>query len=136
MGALAREHLARSLLASLLPALLGLCALPATVRAGWRDFVPTSFENSLTLDAVSIYERDETDQGEQRRTESDLFFREKLTFVSDGYSYHPRFIQYHLLLAAALKQETAEKDDVDTATTDGSGFDYDLRLHVLPEHPY
>jgi len=98
--------------------------------------VPTPFDNRLTLDIVSTAESYETDSGERRHEESDLFAREKLTFVSDGYSYHPRFIQYHLLLAAGLKQETSENDGMDTATTDGSGFDYDLRLSVLPEHPY
>jgi hypothetical protein len=136
MAVLGRERLARSLLAAVLPPFLGLCALPAPARAGWQEFVPIPFENSLTLDLVSTYESYETDRGEQRHTESDNFAREKLTFVSNGFSYHPRFIQYHLLLATALKQETSRNDSLDTATTNGSGFDYDLRLNVLPEHPY
>ncbi len=132
----ARENYGRCLVAAVLPVLLGLCTLPAPARAGWRDFVPTPYQNSVVLDAGATYESNETDKGEQQQAESDLFVREKLTVVSDGYSYHPRFIQYRLLLAAALKQETSENNDRGTVHTNATGLDYDLKLNVLPEHPY
>jgi len=136
MAAPTREPLARCLIAVLLPVLLGWCVFPVPVRAEWQDFVPLPVRNTLVLDAAVTDERNETDLGGQRRTQSDLFVREKLTFVSDGYSYDPRFIQYHLLLAATLKQESYEDDAQGTIGTNSSGFDYDLRLHILPEHPY
>lgn len=136
MASPARKTFVGSLRAAVLPVLLSLCVLPEPSRAGWPDFVPTPYRNSLALDAGVSSERNETDLGEEKQSESELFVKEKLTFVSDGYSYHPRFIQYHLLLATALKQETYNNDDKGTVSTNAAGFDYDLRLNVLPEHPY
>ena len=120
-----------------LPALAGLCALPAPARAGLQDFIPTPYHNSLTLEAGVSYERDERGaSAEEAQAESDLFARERLTFVTDGFSYHPRFIQYHLMLAADLKQETYESDTLGTVGANGAALNYDLQLNVLPEHPY
>jgi hypothetical protein len=136
MAALAREKFAGSLMVAVFPALLGLCVLPAAARAGWQDFVPTPFKNSVALDIGAAYEWNETALGEQRHVQSDLFVKEKLTVISNGFSYHPRFIQYHLLLATALKQETFKNDGQAAISSNASGFDYDLRLNVLPEHPY
>ena len=131
------KNLAGSL-AAVVAALLALCLLPAPARADWQDFLPTPFRNSLTLDAGGIYERRETGSGEQAqaRAETDLYFKERLTFVTNGFSYHPRFIQYHLMVAADLKQETYKNDTLGTVSSNGAGFDYDLRLNILPEHPY
>lgn len=123
-------------MARFLPMLLGLCVLPVPAGADWQDFIPTPYQNGLALDAGSAYERIESDTSGRRVGTSDLFAKEKLTFVSDGFSYHPRFFQYHLLLAAALKQETYKSDGRDTVGSSGTALDYDLKLHFLPEHPY
>jgi hypothetical protein len=130
-----RGEFIRRLSAAVLPALLGLCALPAPARAEWQEFIPTPYLSSLALDVGGDSERIETTHNDQRRTEKDLFLKERLTFVNEGFIYHPRFIQYHLMLAAALKQETYNNNDRETVTK-GTGLDYDLRLNVLPEHPY
>lgn len=122
--------------AAVLTVLLGWCARPAPVCAGWRDFIPTPYLNTLTLDAAATYETYQTGRGEQRQAQSELFVKEKLTFISNGFSYHPRFIHYRLLLAGALKQETYKNDEQGSVSSAGSGFDYDLRLNILPEHPY
>jgi hypothetical protein len=112
------------------------CFPTAAARADGRDFIPTPHENSLILEVTATQEKYETDIGGFQRAPSDLFVKERLTFISNGYSFHPRFIQYHLMLAAALKQETYRDDVQGTVSTNASGFDYDLRLNVLPEHPY
>ena len=136
MAVPARENFARSLVAAVLPALLGLCVLPAPARAGWQDFVPTPYQEQPGAGCRGHLREDRNGPRGRRQAQSELFVKEKLTFVSDGFSYHPRFIQYHLLLAAALKQETRARTASDTVSTNGSGFDYDLRLNLLPEHPY
>jgi hypothetical protein len=122
--------------------LLVLCAAmgfaPLMVLADWKDFVPQPFENGAYVDLFSSYERDHVSSGTPVTSEwNDTFIREKLTLFSNGYSYHPRFMQYHFSIAGAVKQENYESSaPVPTGWTDGTGLDYDIKMVFLPEHPY
>ncbi len=112
--------------------------VPAAVRADWTDFAPRPFENGAFLDLFTSYERDHVSAGSSPVTQwDDTFIREKLTLFSYGYSYHPRFLQYHFSIGGAVKQEDYESSVPGTSGwTDATGLEYDIRLLFLPEHSY
>ena len=119
----------------LLAVLLGMA--PTRASADWREFIPRPYENAVYLDTYTSYERDHFDGGTNAQRWEDTFLREKLTLVSNGYSYHPRFIQYHFSIGGALRQEdyrTSYGNDRGWRT--GEGLEYDTRLFFLPEHSY
>jgi hypothetical protein len=108
---------------------LVLCAaigfVPSLVFADWRDFVPTPFENGAFLESFTSFERDHVStEGTQPVHWTDTFLREKFTLFSDGYSYHPRFLQYHFSIGGSTGWQNA------------SGLEYDTKLLFLPEHAY
>jgi hypothetical protein len=101
------------------------------------DFIPRPLENGAYLDLYGSYERDDISRVQQPYGWNDTFFREKVTLFSDGIVYHPRFLQYHMALGGALKQERYGTTYLDPAGwTHSSGVEYDARLYFLPEHPY
>jgi hypothetical protein len=105
--------------------------------ADWRDFIPTPFENSAYLETFGLYERDSLRSGSQSSRWDDTFIRERLTLLSDGYSYDPRFLQYHFSIAGLLRQENYDSSLVgSTGWTNGTGTEFDARLVLLPEHTY
>jgi len=116
-------------------AAVGLTAAPAS--ADWRDFVPRPFENGAFFDQFVSFERDNLRNGAQPSNWTDTFLKEKLTFYSNGYSYHPRFLQYRFSIAGVGKQEQYDSSLIDNpGWTYGSGWEYGIGLFFLPEHPY
>ncbi len=110
---------------------------PSFALADWRDFIPTPFENSAYFETFGSYERDYLHSGSQSSRWDDSFLREKLTLLSDGYSYDPRFMQYHFSIAGLLRQENYDSSVAgSTGWTDGTGTEFDVRLVFLPEHSY
>jgi hypothetical protein len=111
------------------------CA-PAVVRADWRDFVPRPFRNQAFVDLFSSYERDHRSNVTTIQW-YDTFIRQKLTLISDGYSYHPRFLLYHFSISGAVKEEDYEASYYpQLGWKSETGLDYDITLLFLPEHPY
>jgi len=105
--------------------------------ADWGDLVPRSFANGAYFDLFASYEHDELKNDLRGSEWTDLFFREKLTFFSNGYFYHPRFLQYHFSLSGALKQENFTASYLSAqGWHEGTGYEYDARVFLLPEHPY
>ena len=113
------------------------CA-PSFTLADWRDFVPRPFENGAFLDTYSSYEHDNIHSGAATSSRwTDTFIREKLTLFSNGYSYHPRFVQYRFSISGALKQEDFGSSYTNSlGWTNDTGLEYDIRLFFLPEHVY
>jgi len=119
----------------ILSAALALALAPA--RASWADLAPRPFENGAYFELFGSEERDNNNNSDRRYGWSDTFFTEKITFFSNGYFYHPRFMQYQLSVSGALKQEDYSQSFTPSAGwTRGTGFDYTARLVFLPEHPY
>lgn len=105
--------------------------------ADWMDFAPRPLENGAFLDAYTSYERDKINNGRSSSRWTDTFIREKLTLFSDGYSYHPRFLQYRFSISGLLRQEDFESSVIETpGWRNDTGLEYDVRLFFLPEHPY
>ena len=116
-------------------ALLLLAAPPAFGAAA--DFLPKPFENGAYLELFGSREEDQTRNDIRRSEWTDTFFTEKLTFFSNGYSYHPRFLQYQFSISGGLKQENYSSSFApSTGWTHDTGLDYAARLFFLPEHPY
>lgn len=110
---------------------------PSPAAAQWMQFLPHAYENGAFINAYSSFERDNMTGGEPADRWTDTFFREKLTLFSNGYSYHPRFLQYRFSLSGALKQENYEASGGgSTGWQEGTGLDYDFNLFFLPEHVY
>ena len=121
--------------------LLVVCAAiglaPPRARADWSDFIPQPYENGAFLDLYSAYERDHISGSGPSNRWTDTFIREKVTLFSDGYSYHPRFMQYRFSISGALKQEDYESSAISTpGWQNDTGLEYDIRLFFLPEHFY
>ena len=103
----------------------------------WTDFAPRPFENGAYFELFGSKERDNAKNGGAQTGWDDTFFTEKITLFSNGFFYHPRFLQYQLSISGALKQENYTQTFAPSAGwTRGTGFDYDARLFFLPEHPY
>jgi hypothetical protein len=114
---------------------LGSGAPPAFADAG--DFLPTPWQNGSYLDLFGSYESDDITRVASPYGWDDTFLREKVTLFSDGFVYHPRFMQYHLSVGGALKQERYDTTFIDSpGWTHSTGVEYDTRLYFLPEHPY
>jgi len=117
--------------------ILGTMLASSAALCAWTDFAPRPFENGAYFELFGSHERDDSRNNGRQAGWVDTFFTEKITFFSNGYFYHPRFLLYQLSISGALKQE----DYTQTLTppagwTHGTGFDYDGRLFFLPEHPY
>ncbi|HVO23822.1 MAG TPA: hypothetical protein VMW56_09355 [Candidatus Margulisiibacteriota bacterium] len=115
------------------------CA-PSLARADdWKDFAPRPFENGAFLDLYSSYEHDKIRTSSVASSRwTDTFIREKVTLFSDGYSYHPRFVQYRFSISGSIKQEDYESSFSSNSSgwTNKTGLDYEFRLFFLPEHHY
>lgn len=111
--------------------------IPLRARADWMDFAPRPFENGAYLDLYSSWERDHIHGSGPSNRWTDSFIREKVTLFSDGYSYHPRFLQYRFSISGVLKQEDYESSAISTpGWQNDTGLEYDIRLLFLPEHVY
>jgi hypothetical protein len=107
--------------------------------ADWRLFLPTSFESGAYIELFGSSERDRWESGRPRRRAEwrDDFLKEKISLFSNGYVYHPKFLLYHLSLGAAAKQEDYTASFLaPLGRTQRSGFEYEARIVLLPEHPY
>jgi hypothetical protein len=105
--------------------------------AGAADFLPRPWENGALFEVFGSYESDDNDRVSQPFGWDDTFLREKVTLYSNGFVYHPRFLQYQVSLAGALKQEDYEATYLEPmGWTHDSGVEYDARLFFLTEHPY
>jgi hypothetical protein len=113
---------------------------PSLARADdWRDFIPRPFENGAFLDLYSSYEHDNIRSGGAASSHwTDTFIRERVTLFSNGYSYHPRFVQYRFSISGAIKQEDFNSSFPSNSSgwTNNTGLEYDMRLFFLPEHVY
>lgn len=108
-----------------------------TTLAGLDDFVPRPSENGAYLDIFYSHERDTNSYGDRTSRWTDDFLREKLTVLSNGYFYHPRFMLYDVSLSGALKQENYDASFLEPiGWTSDSGLEYDAHTYFLPEHPY
>jgi hypothetical protein len=115
----------------------GIAVWPAGARAAVSDFVPRPQQNSAWLEIFASTESDENSSGTRSSEWTDDFLREKITFSSNGYVYHPRFLQYQASLAGAIKQENYDASFLEPPGWQGdSGIEYDGRLFFLPDHPY
>ena len=122
---------------SLLLVLALLAVVPEPAGADWTDFLPRTLETHAWVGLQFLYEKDDLQSGPRHLTWDDTLFREKLTLDTAGYVYHPRFLRYRGLVSGALKQETYEKSDLPPlGRRNSSGFEYDARVFLLPEHPY
>jgi len=121
------------------PAVLAALVLsaPLAARADWKQFIPTPVDNDMFLEVFSSYERDHYTGIPTPVLWTDPFVRERLSVDSYGYSYDPRFLQYRLSAGVMLRQEDYESSQFqDLGWTYDEGYDYNLRLTVLPEHAY
>ncbi|HTZ17606.1 MAG TPA: hypothetical protein VMB78_04125, partial [Dissulfurispiraceae bacterium] len=110
-----------------------------TARADMNQFIPRTYENGADIEVTATRETDSFKGGGGTVKTSDLFIREKLSLYSEGYSYDPRFVQYHLMVATALKQENftdSASGFSGSSRTNASALEYDVKLYILPEHPY
>jgi hypothetical protein len=125
----------RRRVAVFLCAALNAGAPPAFADAG--DFIPTPWDNGAYLELFGSYEEDDISRVASPFGWEDTFLREKVTLFSDGFVYHTRFMQYHLAVGGALKQERYDTTFTEPAGwTHSSGVEYDARMYFLPEHPY
>ena len=79
----------RSFFAAVL-ALLGVA--PPSARADWTDFLPHTLETHAWAELYGLYEKDDLSASAQRNVWSDTFLKEKVTLLTTGYFYHPRFV--------------------------------------------
>ena len=115
---------------------MAVCVAPALAWADWSEFTPRPVENGGFVDVYSSYERDDVRSERYRNRWDDAFVRERFTLFSNGYSYHPRFMQYRLSVSGATSQEWYDSTHIESRSTTGSGVEYDASFYFLPEHPY
>jgi hypothetical protein len=110
---------------------------PSFAFADWTAFIPRPFENGSFFDTFASFERDNIRSGTTPARWTDTFIRERLTLYSNGYSYHPRFLQYQFSLAGTGRQEDYDlSSQKSLGWRQGNGVEYDAGLFLLPEHSY
>ena len=121
-----------------LPALFALLAgTPGSANADWTIFLPHTLETHAWAELFGLYEKDDVTAQPQRTVWSDTFLKEKLTLLTTGYFYHPRFLLYHLTISGAIKQENYEQTSLPPLHwRNGKSLEYDAHAVFLPEHPY
>jgi hypothetical protein len=116
---------------------LALAALSAAARADLGAFFPRPTRNGAFVDVEASREQDDFGVGDRHSGWTDDFTRERLTVFSYGYVYDPRFLQYSLSLGWVPRQERYQVLGAPAAPRAfRSGFEYDVRLLMLAEHPY
>ena len=91
----------------------------------------------MWVDLYGLYEKNDQASEAHRIVWSDTFLKERLTLLTNGYIYHPRFVLYHLNLSGGLKQENYEQSQLPAlGWRNGKSIEYDARVIFLPEHPY
>lgn len=108
------------------------------VFADWKQFlIPVSFDNGASLEFTGSHEADDSNSIQLNSNWSDFFLKEKLNLHSEGYFYHPAFIQYQAGLGGSLKQENYKTTLFpDVGWQHDTGIEYLGRLFFLPFKPY
>ena len=129
-----KESVRRAFLTAFV-ALIGVA--PLSARADWTDFLPHTLETHAWAELYGLYEKDDVTASPQRNVWTDTFLKEKLTLLTTGYFYHPRFVLYRLSISGAVKQEDYEQSSVPPlGWRNGRSLEYDAHVVFLPEHPY
>lgn len=124
-------------LRSLVPLLGAIALAPAPIRADWTAFLPRPVKNGAFVDLYALDESDHLRTGGRDLRWKDLFLTEKLTVFSNGYVYDPRFLTFRVFGTGGLKQEQYDASFLEPqGQKRGSSLEYDLRVTLLPEHPY
>jgi hypothetical protein len=110
---------------------------PMCLGADFRLFLPRPVDNGAYVELFGSYEKDHLSTDRSMVRWDDLFLKEKLSLYSNGYVYHPRFLEYRLSMSGGLKQESYEASFVSPfGRRNGRSIEYDARVILLPEHPY
>ncbi len=111
-------------------------ALPSLASGDIRQFIPRIFDYAGELEVNMSYDSySSTSNGRGLKT-TDIFARERLTLLVDGYIYHPRFILFVLKGSGGLKEEDFKTNSLDSGWSTATSKEYELRAYILPEHPY
>jgi len=109
----------------------------AAFGTDFGNFLPRSLDTGAWIELIAVSELDDFQSTGRETRWTDDFFRQKATIFSKGYVYHTRFLIYDASLSGALKQEEYERTArPSTGRRYDQGYDYKMRVVLLPEHPY
>ena len=114
-------------------------SVPSGAFAALRDiglFVPKIYymRADMEINAGADIQKGSSDN--RSSTTKDIFALEKIRLHVIGFVYHPRFMQYSLNVGVGLRQEKYSSDFRDEPFRSGFAKDYDIKLLILPDHPY
>ena len=114
-----------------------LALTPPSLSAAADDGPTRPFENGLFFELFGSHERDYNRDNGRKAGWEDTFFSQKLTYLSRGYIYHPRFLRYRFSVGAGLEEERYTPTFAPSVSwTRDTAFEYEARLLFLPEHSY
>ena len=111
-------------------------AIPAIAFSDIRDFIPRIYDRHADLEIDAGAYRQEFEAHGRGSTSTDIFSVEKIRLFVDGYSFHPRFVQFFLNLAVGIRQENFSSTSEPSSFNTGFAKDYDIKILILPTHPY
>ncbi len=127
----------RKCIAALLAA--ALVFIPSTVLGDWTNFMPKLFNYNAFLELTSYHDVNKNQVNGNGYKVTDNLFQEKLTLSTDGYVYHPRFLLLNIKVSGVLDQEqfgVTTNGGTGIPWTNSTGFEHDVHLKFLPQHPY
>jgi hypothetical protein len=116
--------------------IVAILALPSPGAADLKQFIPKIYDTGAEFEIDSSYQKDKNRSNGTGQDLTDAFFKETFNLFTNGYIYHPRFVQFLLKGSAGLKEENYNTGSTGSGWTTAFAREYDLRALVLPEHPY
>jgi len=115
-----------------------LAAVPSSVRADIRSFIPKITDYAGYLTVESSYESHGNKENNRGLERSDLYMREIVELGATGYVFHPRFITFFLGLSGGIKEERFDSggSSQNANWQIMNSNEYEARAMILPEHPY
>ncbi|MBI5739744.1 MAG: hypothetical protein HZA16_03395 [Nitrospirae bacterium] len=114
-----------------------LTAIPVSASADWKRFIPRPVENRGDLELFTSVEKESGKGGANDLELTDTILRERLTLISEGFVYHPRFIMYTLSISSGLRHESISTSSrADDGWKNIGTIMYSGTMILLPEHPY
>jgi hypothetical protein len=110
--------------------------VPIAAFGDASDFIPTIVAPQGRLEVNVANNNDEVSSGDRVSRSSNSYAAERLRLSTNGFVYHPRFIQFYFQGAGGLSQENSSSTFVGNYSYAGHALEWEFRMKFLPEHPY
>ncbi len=111
--------------------------VPSVALCDMKQFIPTITDYAGDLETNMLYQSNDNKSGTVAKwSNTNELFTENLNLLLSGYIYHPRFIIFLGKVTGGLQQSEYRDNNSSTPFSTSFANEYELRVKILPEHPY